>query len=109
LRDNPLTARATVNHIWMRHFGVPQVASVFDFGVSGTTLTHSDLSDWLAVEFMESSWDQRHLHRLIVLSDAYQLATSTPESSELTKHNSAIAPEDLIYVLLNHHEFVTAY
>lgn len=82
---------------------------MFDFGVSGTPLTHSDLSDWLAVEFMESGWDQRHLHRLIVLSDAYRLAMSTPESSELTKHNSAIAPEDLIYVLLNHHEFVTAY
>ena len=31
-RDNPLTARVAVNHIWMRHFHAPLVASVFDFG-----------------------------------------------------------------------------
>ncbi len=94
-RDNPLTARVAVNHIWMRHFGAPQVASVFDFGINGKAPTHPELFDWLAVEFVESGWDQRHLHRLIVLSDAYRLASSGPETSELTKQNSAIDPENL--------------
>ncbi len=94
-RDNPLTARVAVNHIWMRHFGTPQVASVFDFGINGKSPTHPELFDWLAVEFMESGWDQRHLHRLIVLSDAYRLASSAPETSELTQQNSAIDPENL--------------
>lgn len=94
-RDNPLTARVAVNHIWMRHFGTPLVASVFDFGINGKTPTHPELLDWLAVEFMDSGWDQRHLHRLIVLSDAYRLMSSSPETSELIKQNSAIDPENL--------------
>ena len=94
-RDNPLTARVAVNHIWMRHFGTPLVASVFDFGINGKAPTHPELLDWLAVEFMDSGWDQRHLHRLIVLSDAYRLLSSTPETSDLTKQNSAIDPENL--------------
>ena len=94
-RDNPLTARVAVNHIWMRHFGTPLVASVFDFGINGKEPTHPELLDWLAVEFMDSGWNQRHLHRLIVLSNAYRLTSSTPETSDLTKQNSAIDPENL--------------
>ena len=93
-RDNPLTARVAVNHIWMRHFGEPLVASVFDFGLNGKSPTHPELLDWLAVEFMDSGWDQRHLHRLMLLSDAYRLASSTPDASELAKQNSAIDPEN---------------
>lgn len=94
-RDNPLTARVAVNHIWMRHFGTPLVASVFDFGINGKAPTHPELLDWLAVEFMDSGWDQRHLHRLIVLSEAYRLTSSTPETSDQTKQNFAIDPENL--------------
>ncbi len=94
-RDNPLTARVAVNHIWMRHFGTPLVASVFDFGVNGKEPTHPELLDWLAVEFMDSGWDQRHLHRLIVLCDAYRLTSSTPETNDLAKQNSAIDPENM--------------
>ncbi len=93
-RDNPLTARVAVNHIWMRHFGTPLVASVFDFGINGQTPAHPELLDWLAVEFMESGWDQRQLHRLIVLSDAYRLLSTTPATSDLAKHNSAVDPEN---------------
>ena len=35
-RENPLTARVAVNHVWMRHFGEPLVESVFDFGLRAT-------------------------------------------------------------------------
>jgi hypothetical protein len=80
-RDNPLTARVAVNHIWMRHFGQPLVESVFDFGRNGKLPTHPELLDWLAVEFMENGWSMRHLHRLIVLSSAYRLETNTPANS----------------------------
>ena len=73
---NPLTARVAVNHIWARHFGKPLVATVFDFGRKGAPPTHPALLDWLAVEFMESGWSMKHLHRLLVTSKTYRLSSS---------------------------------
>ncbi|MBX9787315.1 MAG: PSD1 and planctomycete cytochrome C domain-containing protein [Pirellulales bacterium] len=70
--DNPLTARVAVNHIWLRHFGSPLVATVSDFGLRSAPPTHPELLDWLAVELVESGWDMRHLHRLIVTSRTYR-------------------------------------
>lgn len=75
-RENPLTARVAVNHIWAHHFQEPLVASVFDFGRSGKPPTHPELLDWLASEFMESGWSMKHLHRLIVTSAAYRRRSS---------------------------------
>jgi mono/diheme cytochrome c family protein len=70
---NPLAARVAVNHVWMRHFGRPLVATVFDFGMHGAEPTHPELLDWLAAEFVASGWDMKHLHRLIVMSATYRL------------------------------------
>lgn len=81
-RNNPLTARVAVNHIWLRHFGQPLVESVYDFGRNGKAPSHPELLDWLAVEFMESGWSQRHLHRLIVTSATYQQASQVNGTSE---------------------------
>lgn len=78
-RDNPLTARVAVNHIWMRHFGEPLVPTVFDFGRAGKPPTHPELLDWLAAEFMESGWDMKRLHRLIVTSAAYGRTSSNAD------------------------------
>ena len=75
-RRNPLTARVAVNQIWMRHFGEPLVASTFDFGLRTPRPIHHELLDWLAVEFMESGWSMKHLHRLIVTSQAYQMQSA---------------------------------
>lgn len=69
---NPLTARVAVNHIWARHFHAPLVATVYDFGRSGARPTHPELLDWLAVELVRSGWSMKHLHRLIVTSEAYR-------------------------------------
>jgi hypothetical protein len=71
-KDNPLTARVLVNRIWQHHFGQGIVATPSDFGAQGTPPTHPALLDWLAVEFIESGWDLKHLHRLMVLSATYQ-------------------------------------
>ena len=73
---NPLTARVAVNHIWARHMGVPIVATVFDFGRKGSPPSHPELLDWLAAELIDSGWDMKHLHRLIVTSSAYRMSSS---------------------------------
>ena len=72
-RNNPLSARVAVNHMWLRHFGTALVPSVFNFGLNGKRPTHPELLDWLAVEFMERGWSTRAMHRLMVTSRAYQL------------------------------------
>jgi hypothetical protein len=79
--ENPLTARVAVNHIWGRHFHSPLVADVYDFGRNGNEPTHPQLLDWLAVEFMESGWNMKHLHRLLVTSDAYQRVSSVGDAT----------------------------
>jgi Protein of unknown function (DUF1553)/Protein of unknown function (DUF1549) len=81
-RDNPLTARVAMNHVWLRHFGQPIVPTVSDFGRNGQPPTHPALLDWMAAEFMESGWSMKHLHRLIVTSSAYRMA-STPDAAGL--------------------------
>jgi hypothetical protein len=76
-RDNPLTPRVAINHIWLRHFGAPLVPTVFDFGLNGKPPTHPELLDWLAVEFTDHQWSMKHIHRLIVTSRAYRLHSTT--------------------------------
>ncbi len=71
-KDNPLTARVAVNHVWKRHFGTALVPSVANFGLNGKPPTHPALLDWLTVEFMDSGWSLKHLHRLIVTSATYR-------------------------------------
>ena len=75
-KDNPLTARVAINHMWLRHFGKPLVPTVFNFGKSGKAPTHPELLDWLAVEFMDRNWDMKAMHRLMVTSDAYKIQSS---------------------------------
>ena len=75
-RENPLTARVAVNHVWMRHFGEPLVESVFDFGLRTPEPLHVDLLNYLAAEFVDSGWSFKHLHRLIVTSETYRLSCS---------------------------------
>jgi len=96
-RQNPLTARVAVNHIWARHFHQPIVATVADFGRNGAPPTHPELLDWLAVELMDANWSMKHLHRLIVTSTAYRrVASSGPESP-----NTSADPENLLLWRMN--------
>jgi hypothetical protein len=75
-QDNPLTARVWVNRVWHHHFGRGIVASLDNFGVVGDRPTHPKLLDWLALEFMDKDWSTKELHRLIMTSQAYQMASA---------------------------------
>ncbi len=78
--ENPLTARVAVNRHWQTFFGVGLVRTSEDFGVQSVVPIHRDLLDWLAVEFRESGWNVKQLHRLIVTSATYrQSSRTTPE------------------------------
>ena len=88
-RTNPLTARVAVNRFWAHFFGAGIVNTVDDFGVRGALPTHPSLLDWLAIEFIESKWNIKHLHRLIVTSSVYQ------QSSQQTDHLAEIDPDNL--------------
>jgi len=69
---NPLTARVMVNRLWHHHFGVGIVATPGDFGRMGQKPTHPELLDWLSSEFVRSGWSLKHMHRLMVTSNAYR-------------------------------------
>ena len=71
-KDNPISARVMVNRIWQYHFGRGIVRSSSDFGYQGDKPTHPELLDWLAIRFMDSGWDIKAMHRLIMNSDAYK-------------------------------------
>jgi hypothetical protein len=70
--DNPLVARVAVNRYWHHLFGRGIVGTVEDFGNQGDLPTHPLLLDWLAVDFVESGWDVRHLLKKIVTSATYR-------------------------------------
>lgn len=75
-RENPLAARVTVNRFWQMLFGVGLVKTAEDFGVQGEYPIQRELLDWLAVEFIESGWDVKHLITTIVTSEAYKRSSS---------------------------------
>ncbi|HJZ98591.1 MAG TPA: PSD1 and planctomycete cytochrome C domain-containing protein [Candidatus Solibacter sp.] len=82
-RDNPLTARVIVNRVWQWHFGQGIVATPDDFGARGEPPTHPELLDYLASRLIESGWSIKKLHRMIVLSRAYQTSSAFDAKSAL--------------------------
>ncbi len=85
---NPLTARVIVNRVWHYHFGRGIVGTTSNFGKLGDRPTHPELLDTLAVRFMEAGWSLRWLHREMMLSTAYQLAsTNAPANAERDPEN----------------------
>jgi hypothetical protein len=78
--ENPLTARVITNQIWQLFFGAGLVRTPYDFGLQGESPTHPRLLDWLAVDFIESGWDVKHLVKTIVLSETYCQDSSTTKA-----------------------------
>ena len=76
--DHPLTGRVIVNRVWHHHFGRGIVETLGNFGRSGSVPTHSELLDWLTVDFVENGWSLKRMHRQIMLSSAYRQSSRRP-------------------------------
>ena len=91
-RDNPQTARAFVNRLWKLFFGTGIAKSLDDLGSQGELPAHPELLDWLAVEFMDSGWDIKHMIKLLVMSSTYrQTSVASPELAKLDPYNRLLA------------------
>ncbi|MEA2736061.1 MAG: hypothetical protein QOE14_2512 [Humisphaera sp.] len=91
-RDNPLVARAFVNRMWKMFYGNGIAKPLDDLGAQGEWPTHPELLDWLAVEFMESGWDVKHLIRLMVTSGTYrQSSNQSQKLREADPYNKWVA------------------
>ena len=88
---HPLLARVMVNRIWYHHFGRGFVNSLGDFGQLGERPTHPHLFDWLSREFIDSGWDIKHIHRLILNSHTYQ------QQSERSPNLDEMDPDNRLY------------
>ncbi|MEX2578693.1 MAG: PSD1 and planctomycete cytochrome C domain-containing protein [Verrucomicrobiales bacterium] len=82
--ENPLTARVVANRLWQHHFGRGIVPSASDFGRLGEMPSHPGLLDWLAVQFVESGWSVKDMHRLLLRSRTYRMS-SAPDSGSLER------------------------
>jgi len=78
-KNNPLFARVSVNRYWKNIFGTGIVRTVEDFGNQGELPSHPALLDWLAIEFMESGWNVKALHKLMVMSNTYRQSSLASE------------------------------
>ncbi len=86
--QHPLTARVTVNRLWQMIYGVGLVRTSEEFGAQGERPSHPELLDWLAVEFVESGWNVKHMLKLIVSSATYR------QSSRMNPKLLALDPEN---------------
>ncbi|HTM49982.1 MAG TPA: PSD1 and planctomycete cytochrome C domain-containing protein [Bryobacteraceae bacterium] len=78
---NPLTARVMMNRIWQGHFGEALVRTPNNWGRTGEKPSHPELLDFLASRFVQSGWSIKTMHRLIMLSSAYQMSTHAGEAA----------------------------
>jgi mono/diheme cytochrome c family protein len=110
--ENPLTSRVTVNRLWEQIFGRGIVETSEDFGTQGERPSHPELLNWLAVEFMNPTWNagdganpqsairnpqsvawsMKSLIQLIVTSSTYrQSSRVTPALRERDPYNRLLA------------------
>ncbi len=91
-KNNPMVGRVVVNRLWAEIFGVGLVATPEDFGLKGDTPSHPELLDWLAVDFMENGWSQKHLIKQILTSKTYRQSSQiSAEARERDPQNRLLA------------------
>ncbi len=91
-KENPLTARVTVNRTWQYFFGQGIVVTEGDFGLQGEPPSHPQLLDWLAAELVRKQWSMKQLHRLVVRSATYRQASrARPDLTAADPQNRLLA------------------
>ena len=103
-KENPLTARVTVNRIWQEFFGRGIVFTSEDFGTQGDRPSHPELLDFLASEFRDNGWSMKRIEKMIVMSATYRqssnarpdLETKDPENTLLARQSRLRLPAELI-------------
>ena len=89
---NPLPARVMANRIWQWHFGDGIVRTPGNFGKAGERPTNPELLDYLAASFVEGGWSVKSMHRLLMLSSAYQMSSlAAPEALERDADNTLLS------------------
>ena len=89
---NPMFARVAVNRLWQWHFGEGLQKSSSDFGMLGGSPSHPQLLDWLASEFVARNFSMKEMHRLMVTSETYKLASEADRT--ITSANLKADPQD---------------
>ncbi len=103
-KENPLTARVTVNRIWQEFFGRGIVFTSEDFGTQGDRPSHPELLDFLASEFRDNGWSVKRIQKMIVMSATYRqsskarpdLEMKDPENTLLARQSRIRLPAELI-------------
>lgn len=85
-----LLARVIVNRLWQHHFGTGIVSTPNDFGKTGTPPSQPELLDWLAGQLIANGWQLKPLHRMIMLSQAYQQNTQRDPAKEAADPANAL-------------------
>jgi hypothetical protein len=97
--ENPLTARVFVNRLWKLTFGQGLVRTVEDLGTQGELPSHPELLDWLAVDFRESGWDIKRIHKQMVMSATYRqssqgAAATAARAREIDPNNRLLSRQN---------------
>jgi hypothetical protein len=87
-------ARVMANRIWQHHFGSGIVATPNDFGARGEAPVNAELLDWLASRFRESHYSVKAMHRLMMKTRAYRMASDMDEIA--TRANTKIDPKNAL-------------
>ncbi len=75
-------ARVMVNRLWQHHFGRGIVGTPSNFGRRGGKPTHPELLELLARRFVRSGWSIKEMHRYMMRSSTYRMASGGDPADE---------------------------
>jgi hypothetical protein len=94
---HPLTSRVIVNRIWQGYFGAGLVANSSDFGKASEPYHQPEILDWLASDLVRNQYSLKSIHRLIVNSSPYKLASKVTDQQVLKKGNQIDPENNLVW------------
>ncbi|RLS23450.1 MAG: DUF1549 domain-containing protein [Planctomycetota bacterium] len=94
---HPLTSRVIVNRIWQGYFGAGLVANSSDFGKASEPYHQPEILDWLASDLVRNQYSLKSIHRLIVNSSPYKLASKVNDQEVLKKGNQIDPENNLVW------------